>query len=702
MSSSEAKNLRFQGSLLGAAVGDALGWPQEVKGQIIGGQTARDARQPVAEFSPWSRNAGSRFAGTYIDPVHAGQYSDDTQLICAVARACLTGPNWLVRLRDVELPSWKFYQRGGGRAVLSSASSWSRGVAPWERQPGDRNIQKERHYRQAGGNGVAMRIAPHVLAGVAGFYEFSSGELAKRIISDGVLTHGHPRALIGAIAYGGVLHAALTTQETVGYGALVGAAGSGLIPAVEASAILPRGWGNASDIEEFELAWQSGITEMRHLLDVVNVSLEKGGLSNVEETLREIGSFNPEIHGSGTVTAAGAIYLASRSAARPLSGLLDAAFARKADTDTLASMTGAVLGAIHGVDWLEPFLGVQDAGYVRDLGTSLWAGTTRTYPKPTRDPERLGRLMRLALRKGGLPEQQTEFPDGRKYSILNQAVLQEDPHFGRSLLELDDGQTVVVDQRINAEDLAAVTQGPPAERGQGSLIPDIAAGSTNTGTTPTGTSERFVTPAGMRDRETVPETTIAQMLTHELSAFDKQRHRTWISQLAMDLERNAPSLGKPPKELLVDSRLRAAALKALAIVRESISEDKESLLRVAVGNSFTGSRFSTVQINHFMNLLRQYEFLHIDVLLTCRDASSPKAEFNENALISKLSAEVVALMPLDLLDASFILKELQRDGLLAQHSGATKYQSIVTELGVNFLSFCGIGDTESPEFINGA
>jgi len=52
------------------------------------------------------------------------------------------------------------------------------------------------------------------------------------------------------------------------------------------------------------------------------------------------------------VTTAGVLYLASRHAAEPIQGLLRAAFSRGADTDTLAAMTGAILGALHGPDWL--------------------------------------------------------------------------------------------------------------------------------------------------------------------------------------------------------------------------------------------------------------------------------------------------------------------------------------------------------------
>ena len=100
------------GLLLGAAAGDALGWPQEDRSQIVGGRAAREV-EPRPEFRAWERNAGTRFA-RYVEPIGAGEYSDDTQIMLAVARSCLRGANWSEWLRGVELPLWPVYQRGGG------------------------------------------------------------------------------------------------------------------------------------------------------------------------------------------------------------------------------------------------------------------------------------------------------------------------------------------------------------------------------------------------------------------------------------------------------------------------------------------------------------------------------------------------------------------------------------------------------------
>ena len=51
---------------------------------------------------------------------------------------------------------------------------------------------------------------------------------------------------------------------------------------------------------------------------------------------------------------------------------MEAAFAYGADTDTIASMTGGLLGAVVGLEWLGDYaVQVQDAQYLRMLGERL-------------------------------------------------------------------------------------------------------------------------------------------------------------------------------------------------------------------------------------------------------------------------------------------------------------------------------------------
>ncbi len=95
-------------------------------------------------------------------------------------------------------------------------------------------------------------------------------------------------------------------------------------------------------------------------------------LSAGPETLYKMGALNPRTSGSGTITATSALFLASRYAATPLQGLMVAVTTTGGDTDTMASMCGSILGAIHGDEWLGHFANsVQDAPFIRKLAVSL-------------------------------------------------------------------------------------------------------------------------------------------------------------------------------------------------------------------------------------------------------------------------------------------------------------------------------------------
>lgn len=100
---------------------------------------------------------------------------------------------------------------------------------------------------------------------------------------------------------------------------------------------------------QYDDSWQNTIKEMLQLLELCQEGMKQGALSIQREVLTKLGCFDKSIKGAGTVSAAAAIFLASRFAANPFHGLLEAGFAPSADTDTLASMTGGILGAIAGI-----------------------------------------------------------------------------------------------------------------------------------------------------------------------------------------------------------------------------------------------------------------------------------------------------------------------------------------------------------------
>ncbi|MBJ7411838.1 MAG: ADP-ribosylglycohydrolase family protein [Phenylobacterium sp.] len=390
---------RFIGTLWGAAIGDALGWPYEARANPLASDASRvEARGTDLAFLSWTKQSGGRFR-PYQEAIERGEYSDDTQLIIAVARARLTNAAWWARLAEVEFPFWTMYERGGGGATLRATKQLLKGELPWEAR-GSAAVSK---YFGAGGNGVAMRVAPHCLAH-AESTEFDG--LARDILSDGVLTHGHPRALVGALAYGFCLWWALQNSETLRYGELIKASLRGEEYWSRLPDIHDRWptWAQAANRADIREHWKLAVAELRQALRTADEAVGAGALAIDRETLAALGCFDRRVNGAGTVSAAAAIFLASRHAASPIEGVVRAAKAKGADTDTLASMTGALLGAVAGIEWLMPHVNsLQDHSYIRELAERLLRGTAEDRPhRPFRARDANHML-------GGLRDGRTDF-----------------------------------------------------------------------------------------------------------------------------------------------------------------------------------------------------------------------------------------------------------------------------------------------------
>lgn len=442
---------RRRGALLGAAVGDALGWPQEQNNNIVGGHKSRNV-EPSASFQGWARYGGGQY-NRYLDPVQPGEYSDDTQLIMCVARSVLRGDDWLSALTTSELPALTAYSRGAGRALLAAGRSWAQGTPPWLASTSrQQRSDPRRSYFEAGGNGVAMRIVPHVLA----TFDQPAPVLFQRVASDAVSTHGHPRALVGAALHAAALRTLLGLSGTLGYGELLTAL------------IEDRGWAQphwmevvddswvrayrASTGRAPEGDWEATVEEVDRLSRVAHDAIVLGSLAQDHATLDELGCFDRRRNGAGTINAVAAAFLASRAAAQPQAGLLGAAFLKSADTDTLASMTASLLGALHGPQWLQPLDSqVQDWKYLVGLADALTqpgsgqlqltlaSAATELRQVRARDLEKWEADLRstqgeLRLGRGGdgppvsreyrQPALLTQFVDGREVSLYGPQMLE--------------------------------------------------------------------------------------------------------------------------------------------------------------------------------------------------------------------------------------------------------------------------------------
>lgn len=442
---------RAEAAMLAAAVGDALGWPQENRASRVGG---RRGVEPELEFSEWRRREGGSYA-PHEETIPPGTYSDDMQLILAVTRSRLHGSDWWRYLTTVELPFWPLYHRGGGGALRRASSSWSKGRAPWT---DDKLLA---NYFEAGGNGAAMRALPHVIRD-GDSEQFDP--VADSIMADGIATHGHPRALVGALAYGYALWYVLRRSDKLGYGELVEellAASSswGRRPSV---AWADPSWEDtvaSSAAASYESAWETTVNEMADLLRVARDGISRGSLAVDRDTLERLGAVSGRATSAGTVTAAGAIFIASRYAARPVQGLLAAAFARGADTDTLACTAGAILGAVNGEEWLGRTLErVQDRAYISVMARQL---IDETAPLPAVDG--IPQLTTAALREFWQILEETPdrgaivLPDGRMGTVIGRVEHETRSRTNRITswhVEIGDGQSISLKRttRLKPED----------------------------------------------------------------------------------------------------------------------------------------------------------------------------------------------------------------------------------------------------------
>ncbi len=356
---------KARGAFWGAAIGDALGWPQEMPRRRVRQQRSNDV-VATGSFETWYRRSGGRFM-PHEETIHAGEYSDDTQLLLCSARSILHGQDWLKHLACAELPTWTLYQRGGGGATKRAVEIWVNGRSPWSPEL---EGEKRRQYFDAGGNGVAMRILPHSLWGA---HDKDFRLPARAIFLNGICTHGHPRALVGALAYGYVAWQAFRQSGTLPYGHLleVALADNGAWTSLPDFTHSLAGWRDAVDESHegrFEELWHRTTNEMRELLQKALSGIRAGALSMDTQVLSELGCFESARSGAGTVCAAASLYLASKYAPDPQHGVLEAAVAEGADTDTLASMAGALLGIVSGAEWLQSYRDrLQDQAYLGKL-----------------------------------------------------------------------------------------------------------------------------------------------------------------------------------------------------------------------------------------------------------------------------------------------------------------------------------------------
>jgi ADP-ribosylglycohydrolase len=288
---------RIAGCMYGAAIGDSLGSAFEfVKSDTI----ERRLGEPIA------REYVQAMPHSLLYPREPGRPTDDTAMALSVALAIaggepLTAGLFAKRfLEDLDRQTGRFgemfWHGGPGGATTRSISRLQRGADP-----------ATCGHPEDGGNGTAMRVHP------VGFLA-ERAEVLEVAALQARVTHGHPAAIAAAAAVAGLVHDALH-----------GVAMSSDVPAGIVDVTFIKSW--------HELHRDLVPTGLRLPSRLRNVAM------------------------SAWETVAAAHAIAMCFAGDPVTAIGVAA-ASGGDTDTVATITGAIVGARSGLSafpqsWLE-------------------------------------------------------------------------------------------------------------------------------------------------------------------------------------------------------------------------------------------------------------------------------------------------------------------------------------------------------------
>jgi ADP-ribosylglycohydrolase len=363
-------------SALWAAVGDALGWMTELGNE--GTVAYRTGNRRIYKTTEWKRRIGGRYGPTVDLP--AGTYSDDTQLRLAVSRATRdSGEFDLEAFSKVELPVWQSYSLGAGRGTSIAAANLSKSSVSWfSNFFGSRSA---RGYFDAGGNGAAMRIQPHVWKGPSR----KRDNFVQDVLRDSIVTHGHPQGFCGAVFHSLCLAHALNYRELPDFESWreFSEQLENLPAVVQADEKLGLFW-----LGPWEERFGSSLSEAIsfEIARIKTILQDLEGLlgedtSNYLNILKITGSFQEQTRGAGLNSALSAAVLAwfGRHQSNE-DTLLLGANAIGSDTDTICTMAGALLGAARPST---PTWEIQDREYITSEAIRLCQGqTTQRFRYP--------------------------------------------------------------------------------------------------------------------------------------------------------------------------------------------------------------------------------------------------------------------------------------------------------------------------------
>ena len=334
------------GSLIGAATADALGWITEF---ARGVEHLRKSYKTdwVTQYRGWQKTVGGRF-NTYIDYINKGEYSDDTQLTIAIARSLNKGGSLnAAHFMHQELPMWLDYARGAGSSVTAAARAAKRKTVRW-----NSNFYKYSHrgqkldYRDAGGNGAAMRVSPLALANPSNAENLTTG-----VWESSIVTHGHPRAIIGSLLYGHALRLCLISNGTIVKTDFLNDLQDTIsqieIPQTQEFNEWLAIWNNGPHLP-FEI--QLDTVKQEVISDLAKIHQLPNSFKSIRSYMEKLGCFQPETKGSGTATVLAALSIFLQAEEDVENAITWTINQLGSDTDTIGSFVGGLCGASYGYD----------------------------------------------------------------------------------------------------------------------------------------------------------------------------------------------------------------------------------------------------------------------------------------------------------------------------------------------------------------
>lgn len=118
--------------------------------------------------------------------------------------------------------------------------------------------------------------------------------------------------------------------------------------------VAPTEWETSKDLHidyNYMEVWYECVQNMVDQLAFINNSIKQGLLVNDKTVLTGLKCFDKE-NGAGDVAVLTSLYLTSKYANNPLLGIKVAAYTVGIDTDTIACITGGLLGMLCGTTWI--------------------------------------------------------------------------------------------------------------------------------------------------------------------------------------------------------------------------------------------------------------------------------------------------------------------------------------------------------------